>query len=891
MSFQPLSLQSLLTEGVTVLTASRRLAHAVKQQFALEARQRGATVWQTPRVLPWNAWLRQQHLDARTRTSARVRVLGPAQARVLWDDVVGGSRAARELLNPSNAARLAARSWRLLHDSLIPVERLRPFDTLESQALLAWCNDFARRCDALGLIDEALLSHWAFDTDLMPGERLAFAGFDAMPPAMTRLLDRWRAAERVIDSVESDAPGRVATFEADDRDHELAVVAQWARDELAGGTASIGIIVADLQSRRDEIRRVFEDVLTPGARHTQVAPGPLPAVIAAPAPLASYPLVDAAMLVLQLLLGHASSTQAGRLLRSPFIGGAEAEQGARALSDRRLREEQREGWSWTQIELWASLTECEQLLLHSRALVALLRALPSNAPASEWAERFHRILRSSGWPGDRALSSAEYQTLQKFQETLAEFGSLDPVTGRMDLRRAVGRLGDVLRDTPFEPETVSAAITVIDAATSAGMHFDALWVTGLDADRWPGPASPDALIPLDLQRAGAIPEATAAGMLQQATTQLDRWQRSADRVVLSWAARDGDIELNRSPLLSHLRVDEAPFAHAIPTIALRELLFRERPALESLRDDRAPAVPHQASRGGARTIELQSRCPFRAQAEIRLRADALPRVRVGIEPVDRGAILHRVLEEIWGQLRTQQRLREFDDVQLEQRVRESAQRHAMQALATDTPSRQRLAMLEIDSVTRQIVQLLQQEKLRPGFSVHLAEAQERYEIGGLSITLRPDRIDQLDTGGEVLIDYKLGASHTPRGWFDTLPGRPRQPQLPLYGLAHAERLRGLSYVILAPGAVEYRGWSDGTPVASGVTPYPSGVRIDLGDPADWTALLHHWQFTLTRLAGQYVAGHAQVDPLPQECTYCHLSTFCRVNELASAPDEEGASDE
>ncbi len=883
-----MSLQSLLTEGVTVLTASRRLAHAVKQQFAREAQARGATIWQTPRVLPWSAWLRQQHLDARTKATAQWRVLSPAQARALWDDVVSGSRAASELLNPSSAARLAARSWRLLHDYLIPLDRLSSFDAPEAQALLAWCHEFSRRCAALGAIDEALLSHWAFDTALTPSERLAFAGFDTMPPAMTRLLDRWRSAGQVADAVESSIPGNVSTFEADDHDDELAVAAQWARDELAQGTQSIGIIVADLQSRRDEIRRVFEDVLAPGARHTHAPSGPLPAVIAAPAPLSSYPLVDAAMLVLQLLVGDAPSTQAGRLLRSVFIGGGEAERGARAMADRRLREEQREGWNWQTLERWAALTECEQLLLRSREVLVLFRALPSSALASEWAERFHQILRGVGWPGDRAPSSTEYQTLQKFQETLAEFGSLDPVTGRMNLRRAVGRLGDVLRDTSFEPETVSAAITVIDPSTSAGMHFDALWVTGLDADRWPGPASPDALIPLELQRAFGIPEATAAGMLQQATTQLDRWQRSAGRVVLSWAARDGDIELNRSPLLARLHVDDTLLAHATPTIALRELLFRERPPLDTLRDDRAPALPRQATRGGARTIELQSRCPFRAQAEIRLRAEVLPRVRVGIEPVDRGAILHRVLEDLWGGLRTQQRLLELDDAQIEHRVRESAQRHALQALSVDTPSRHRLAMLEIDSVTRQIVQLLQQEKLRPGFSVHLAEAKEAYEIGGLSITLRPDRIDQLDAGGELLIDYKLGASHTQRGWFDTLPGRPRQPQLPLYGLAHAERLRGLSYVILAPGAVEYRGWSDGTPIASGVLPYPAGIRTDLGDPADWSALLHHWQFTLTRLAEHYVAGHAEVDPLPQECTYCHLSTFCRVNELALESDEEGS---
>jgi hypothetical protein len=187
--------------------------------------------------------------------------------------------------------------------------------------------------------------------------------------------------------------------------------------------------------------------------------------------------------------------------------------------------------------------------------------------------------------------------------------------------------------------------------------------------------------------------------------------------------------------------------------------------------------------------------------------------------------------------------------------------------------------------------LLALEKQRPPFAVRRAEAAEQYAIGGLSITLRPDRIDEV-AGGELLIDYKLGSSHRPRDWFDLWPGRPRRPQLPLYGLARGDRLRALAYVVLAPGTVEFRGWSDGTDVAPGVAPYPAGIRTDLGDPMDWEALLHHWRFTLTRLAERYVAGDASVDPLPQECEMCHLSTLCRIHErVTSAPDSEIAADD
>lgn len=807
-------------------------------------------------------------------------MLTPAQARVLWDDIVASSRQARDLLNPSSAARLAARSWRRLHDYLIPVERLQEFDTAEALALHSWCNEFERRCAALDAIDEARLSHWAYDSELVPQERIACAGFDTMPPAMRRLLDRWRAQGQVVDIEAASRPVDIAIVAADDAAAEIDLAAHWARDQVLAGAAEVGVIVSDLQSRRDEVRRVFEDVFAPGARHTLSGTVSIPVVIAAPTPMTAYPLVDAALLVLQLAARECSSTDAGRLLRSPFIVGGESERARRALADRRLREEQRDRWNWFELERWAGVTGCEKLQVAGRELNSIVRGLNS-ASASEWAERFHKMWVAVGWPGDRTLSSVEHQTLEKFQNVLAELGALDAVTARMNMQQALGCLRDLLNDTPFEPETASAAVTVIDGATSAGMQFDALWVAGLDADHVPAPVNPDPLIPLELQRAAGIPEATAAGVLQQSATQLQRWTTSAGSVVLSWPQRDGDVHLSRSPMIEQIAGASDRTMTPATTKSLRRMLYEQRPALQTIRDDRAPALSSRDARGGARTVELQSRCPFRAQAEIRLRAEVLPRVSLGVEPVDRGALLHRVLADVWGAIRTQQQLLAIDDSALERQVRELAQRHAAQALQADTRHRNRLAALEIDSAVRQIMRLLMQEKLRPPFAIRFAEAAEQFVIGGLSITLRPDRIDELAGGGELLIDYKLGSSHRPPGWL-RVPGRPRNPQLPLYGLAHADRLRALAYVVLAPGAVEYRGWSDGTDVGAGVLPYPAGMRVDLGDPADWQELIHHWRFTLTRLAERYVAGEASVDPLPQECATCHLSTLCRINELVLA---------
>jgi probable DNA repair protein len=888
-----LHLNALLEHGVTVLTASRRLAHAARIAFARHAQAQGLSVWPTPRALPWTAWLRQQHLDARPDQHGATlrRVLTPSQARVLWNEVVTSSRQAADLLNPSNAARLAARSWRRLNEYLIPLDDLHAFDTAEAQALHAWATQFARRCADLNVIDESSLPRWAWETDFVPVEGVAFAGFDVLTPDVSRLVERWRAAGKLQEIEPAAASARTTVVAVADADSELSLAAQWARERVNTGIGTIGVIVPDLQSRREEVRRVFDDVFAPGTRRTDAPAAATPLVIAAPAPLAQYPLVDASLMIVQLALGDAPSTLAGRLLRTPFLSGAQSEQTLRAQADVKLRDEQRERWDWFKLEQWAGAHNCDMLAIDARRACHLLRQLPPAAFPSEWAQRFHEIWLSVGWPGERTLDSTEHQTLSKLQDALAQFGALDLVAGRMNLRRALFQWRDLLNDTQFEPETGEGIITVIDTETSAGMQFDALWVMGLEAERWPPAAQPDPLIPLELQRRACMPEASASGMLTRAKAQLARWQASSDELTLSWPERAGDVELARSPLLNQLTRAEHIASSRSSMRALPNAIFAERPILETVRDDKAPHLPAGAARGGARTIELQSRCPFRAQAEVRLAAKPLPRVSLAIEPVDRGAILHRVLEDVWRRLQKQSRLLEHDDATLESMVRASAERHAMQALLPDSLHRTRLTALEIDSTVRLVMRLLQLERERPAFAVQLAEASERYEIGGLSVTLRPDRIDVLDNGGQLLIDYKLGDSHKRRDWLEAVPGRMRRPQLPLYGLAHADTLRGLAYVVLAPGAVEYRGWSDGTVIGAGVPPYPTGTRVDLGDPGDWESLLHQWRFALTRLAQHYVAGESQVDPLPQECATCHLSTFCRIHERDVERDTEGLGDD
>lgn len=905
--------QDLLAQRqLTVLTAGRRLAYALRLAHARQAQAQGLKVWRTPRILPWATWLRQQWLEARAAGgAASLRLLNATQARALWNEVVASSAAGAKLLDPASAARLAARSWQRMQEYRISLEQLAADEGFEASVLSGWCHDFLSRCEALSAIDEPRLAAWADEVQLVPDEPVALAGFDLVPPALERLLERWRAAGRLLaPAAEHTRAARIEVIAAADRDEEIELAARWARAQVERGRERIGIVLPDLEARRAQAARVFEDVFAPGARGTPTPSTSAPVVLAAPLALSAYPLVDAALLILQLAVPGGSASQAGRLLRSPFLIGGVSEADLRALADFRLREQQREQWDWFELERWAGVTGCTRLQLQARALAARVRAERTPALPSRWVERFHGWLQTSGWPGERALDSIEQQTLRKFQTTLAEFGTLDALSAPLSLPAALQRLRRLLQDTAFEPETQPGAVLVIDATTVGGMSFDALWIAGLDANSLPGPVDPDPLLPLDLQRAAGLPQARAEGVLQRARMRLQGWLHSAPEVVLSWPRQEGEAVLQPSPLLAPWSRGDAqpegrpasrPSSPGEPvqalsheptraflrepgalrfaaTRALRRSLFEQRPRLQPLRDEHVPALNAGAARGGARTLELQSRCSFRAQAELRLHAQALPVIPIGVAPLERGKIVHEVLADLWRSLGSQQELLAKDDQLLEQQVRTSATSHALRTLEPLAIHRARLAALEVDSIVAQVMRLLQLEKRRAPFTVRFAEQAASYDIGGMRITLRPDRIDELAQGGQLLIDYKLGDSHQPRQWLEYVEGRPPSPQLPLYGLAHEANLQGIAFVVLAPGAVEYRGWSNGATIGPGIVPYPAGVRLRADAPADWPGLLRRWRVVLTQLAGQFVAGFARPDPLLDECARCHLASLCRIEE-------------
>ncbi len=254
------------------------------------------------------------------------------------------------------------------------------------------------------------------------------------------------------------------------------------------------------------------------------------------------------------------------------------------------------------------------------------------------------LLDRCGWPGDEAesLSASEFAARNAWEELLEEFARIGTLDTRLTATTALSQLRNLARGTIFQPKTQAAPITILGILEAAGLPFDALWVAGLSAQRWPPAPQPNAFLPIAWQRDRNVPRSSAARELSYARAVTDMLMQGAPRVVLSYSATaDGEpcaasalIPVQAPTLDEDLGSRDS--AEVIADAALRE----------SVADRRAPALAAGPLRGGVGVIAAQSDCPFRATARYRMRVEPWPEAAEGLNARERGQLVHAAMAAV-----------------------------------------------------------------------------------------------------------------------------------------------------------------------------------------------------------------------------------------------------
>jgi ATP-dependent helicase/nuclease subunit B len=836
--------------GITVVTPNRRLAQVLKAEFDSFQSRKGLPAWEDADILPLESFVARRYEDALyAEGGALPMLLSEAQSLLLWEEAIASSKWAGALLDVPQTAARAMDAWRLAHAWGLAGGLEKFAINEDTRAFAEWAGAYARRLKRQNQVDAAQLPDLELGGRAQAPKLLVAYAFDVTPVNVKAFLERFPLASCSPEK-RAGRSGKISF--ASPRD-ELEAAANWARARLEEGRNRIGVVVPDLALRRREVARVFARVMS----------SPLPFNLSIGEPLAGYPVVAAALSLIEFSLRELPFEAASRLIRSPFLGGAETEMAARARFDAKLREEA--DATITLPKLISRLGG--ELVLRSRLEKIFELNVENNSP-HDWAQHFTAVLRAAGFPGERSPDSAEYQANAKFNEMLGELARLSLVTAKFTGAQALARLKRLCAETLFQPEGAEgetrAPVQVLGILESAGIEFDALWVSGLTDGQWPLRAHPDPFLPVALQRRAGIPEASAEASLALDRRRTQGWLSAAQEVVFSWSRREEDRDLSPSPLIA----DVPEGAVVVPAYdSHRDLIFKKRKA-EIYTDETAPALADANVRGGARVLADQAACPFRAYARHRLRARELDAPEEGLDAMERGILIHRLMEEIWKEAKT--------SAALATDLTPIIHRAAAVAVA-ELKIDGRFAELERARLARIAREWLVEERKRKPFEVVTTEEEAVRPVGALMLKGRIDRMDRLlegeMRGTYVLIDYKTGGKPTPKLWRGE---RPDEPQLPFYAVTGGEEVKAVAFAKVRPGQMRFMGYARDKAALPGMTAFN-----------DWPELLAEWNASLARLANEFSSGKAPVDPKYKlkTCRNCDLHTLCRVHEKLNALEE------
>jgi ATP-dependent helicase/nuclease subunit B len=896
MQFPP-AIAAAVEAGDTVIASSARAARALRRLHGEAQRKQGREAWRSPDILDWDSWLnRLWHKRLRSGSETRL-LLTTLQEQQVWVQLVKPSIEGRRLISVPGVAELAQQAYALLcaYGALdfLSGERLGGPDV---ESFREWGRGFERKCRQEEWLSRAKLPLVLQEAVLAGQEEAAFrlvlTGFDRITPAQQDLIDAFREQGHDITQVEPAeiSPAQTSFLvEAMDKREEIATCALWVQHEIAAAKAQgqecrLAVVVPGVSGQRPEIERAFRQILAPEAVAIRASDLPLPYEFSLGVSLAEVPMARSALLLLRWMNEALLQAQVSWLLLSGFLCEQQEELLAIAEFDvgvrrRAMRQPEQDLDSFLQ-----SAYPPEKLRHRLQAARRLLHQ-NSTMTFAQWVHVVDQMLEAVHWPGAHVLKSEDFQVQARWSQLLDSVAAL-AFDGRVaDYAEFLQVLEQQAKQTIFAPESRDAPVQILGPLEAAGLNFDALWFLGADDIGWPAVGRPHPFLTRSLQRTHNMPHADSTAdwkLAQQVTTRLER---SAAKCVFSFSSQNAEGACRPSTLVIAGKTRVASKALRL-SIGAHESVAPEEdfPALQP--EDEPAAVlpwPREQDAGGAEILRRQAACPFQSFATRRLGARPMDATDWGLEPRERGSVVHKILESLWTELKTREALL---GARRDARLHAIVEQHVNAALEKyrERTLKHSWSQAYLDAEQERIVSLIEEwlayEAQRADFTVEAGEEKLAATVGDLKLQVRVDRIDAVD-GGRVIIDYKTGML-AGVSWDGA---RPDEPQLPLYaGFGQIDHLKGVLLGRVREDNVKFIGRVEDARL---VMPGDS----KLTRPPYSAAMLQSWQNVLLDLGQQFLNGEAQVDPkqYPKTCEFCALPGLCRIAE--SDPINTGDEDE
>jgi len=827
----PSSWLTIASTYEVILTPNRRLSRYLIKKIEEEL-QPIKNAWPTPKIIPYQTWL--EWLCAKNLN--QLTLLGEQEENILWSSISKQDHA---------TVKLIKQAWETVQQWEVPLKKLLDFSD-EAKTFYQWAEEFITTCKTKNLVDKnslpELIMLGVTQKKIKLPSNLCFIGFDNVYPQLEKLLNFFSQHIELRFENINDLTADEKCLIFNDTKTERLTMAHWARKILNNKpNAHIGCVVPNLINSRFEIEQTFIEVF-------KLNPHPTPFNISAGFFLHQFPIICTTLKILELVNVFAL-TNICYLLKSPFIFGFAEEKNNRDHLVSQLNLLDLENIAFNLIESYGDCSIFAQMLKKIPP-----KPLTLESP-SFWTHFFCKVLECFGINTSPPLIQEEKMLLQDFYKILRNFSNFDLFINKISYEQALSYLKNILCNTLYQKPNKDQPINILGILEAAGINFDYLWIMGMDNYSWPPTPSLNPFLPLQIQKNLGLPHATNERELEFTKKLLQRFKKSAKSIIYSCATYVDDCERKLSPLfddIPRIQISDLELPKNDSKIIKKTKIFIE--------DSFLPVLPSEKISGGTRIFTLQALCPFKAFAAIRLRADLKPIWR----HVIRGNIVHAVLEEIWKKINSYKELLDYSNLELKELINSSIDNVIASYCANITDIKYFFIENEKKCLNNIIFKWLQLEKKRSPFVIVALEQKKTINFAGIICNFRLDRIDQLQDGSLIIIDYKTGTQSVAISNF--FGENLFNPQLPLYCLTSSEKIDAIIFAQIHAKKVVFKGISSKDIGLNG---------IKIKNNEEWQELLNQWQTSLMKLGQDFNAGKNEVNPGTNACRNCALKILCR----------------
>ncbi len=851
-----------LTADTLLITPNRRLARQLKRSYSAAQQQ---PHWQVPDIIPWEPYLQRCYSDLIVAGHCDSVLLSASQSAYLWQTIICSSPQGSLLLNINDCAKQAQKAWQLMQEWQVSWDALETNSTEDAQQFLHWAKQFEQACNEKHFICSSQLPQLLLNNLEhlpMPGN-IIWYGFLEFTPMQQTLYEKVGALGITQHISQPQQAGVTVTQRAyQTLEDELSAMAQWANEcHQQNPEHSIACVIPNLTALRSQLSSLFQKTFYP-KQLFKTASECQAYNISGGIPLAKMPVIKAVFDLLQLSHWQIPLSLITDLLRCPYIKGAQTEMIARAQLEYDLYAH---GEAMITQQRLIELSETSTPIFYELLNDVTQLEIKQQLAPSDMITLIMSCLRACGWPGERVLDSDEYQQMMRLKPLLDDFAGMDGLQASLTWHEAIQQLQQLAIKSIFQVETNDSQVHVLGLLEAAGNSYDKLWLANMHDDIMPSQAQPNPFIPIKLQKQLGLPHCSPGRELEYSEALLQSLLQAAPEIMISYPLQEGDRTLSPSPLL-------AEFPGAKQLTRTESEPWVQAASLECLSDEKGPAINiGERIKGGTGVLKSQAQCPFQAFARYRLGARAIDELDIGLSHLDRGILVHEVLQCFWEEVKTHEALVQKTHwepllTDITQRILKRYQSY-YPSIVTDS-----FAAVEQTRIVTLIQRWLDLEKQRQPFSIVALEQPIKLNIANLALKGQVDRIDQLDTGALILIDYKTGFTRI-SDWFGE---RPSEPQLPLYAVQQAHAISGMVFAQVTARGMRFNGV---TTEDEQIPQVKALAKLRVKDKAeDWEAQLTQWQQTLEGIAQEFSAGVAAINPKDAiACAYCELPSFCRYH--------------